>query len=332
VFICGSKWIEAIMAQRKRNGKGNGHTQTIERRTRAIAQPESEHVDQPKRLRVLKTYKIYIGGKFPRTESGRYYLLKNSSGEGLANVCLSSRKDFREAVVAARGAQSKWAGASAYNRGQILYRIAEMLEGRSQQFVSELIEQGADPSQAQNEVALSIDRVLYYAGWSDKYQQVFSSVNPVASSHFNFSILEPTGVVSIIAPEETGLLGLISTIAPTIVGGNTCIALASNSKPLSAVTLSEVLATSDLPGGVVNILTGTRKELVENFASHMDVNATIYCGDDAEELKTLRTKAALNVKRAIVIDRKNWADASAQSPYFILDTQEVKTTWHPVGI
>ncbi len=320
------------MAQRKRNGKGNGHTQTMERRTRMTSQAESEHVDQPQRLRVLKTYKIYIGGKFPRTESGRYYLLKNSSGEGLANVCLSSRKDFREAVVAARSAQSKWAGASAYNRGQVLYRIAEMLEGRSQQFVSELIEQGADPSQAQNEVTLSIDRVLYYAGWSDKYQQVFSSVNPVASSHFNFSILEPTGVVSIIAPEDTGLLGLISTIAPTIVGRNTCIALASESKPLSAVTLAEVLATSDLPGGVVNLLTGTRKELVEHFANHMDVNACVYCGNDAKEIETVRTKASLNVKRAIVIDRKNWTDTSAQSPYFILDTQEVKTTWHPVGI
>src|SRR4051812_46856922 len=210
------------------------------------------------RLPVLKTYKIYIGGKFPRTESGRYYLLKNAKGKAVANVCLCTRKDFRDAVVAARAAQSSWAGKSAYNRGQILYRIAEMLEGRAAQFIDELTTSGLAASVARAEVEKSIDRVLYYAGWADKYQQIFSSVNPVSSSHFNFSLLEPTGVVSIITPEETGLIGLISTIAPTIVGGNTCIALASTSKPLSAVTFSEVLATSDLPGGVVNILTGQR--------------------------------------------------------------------------
>ena len=173
--------------------------------------------------------------------------------------------------------------------------------------------------------------MLYYAGWCDKYQQVFSSVNPVASSHFNFSILEPTGVVSILAPETSGLLGLISTIAPTIAGGNTAIALASTSKPLPAVTFAEVLATSDLPGGVVNILTGKRDELLEHFATHMDVNACIYCGNDAQELATVRTKAALNVKRIVSYDREDWSTSDAQSPYFILDTQEVKTTWHPVG-
>jgi len=318
------------MAKNKtqRNGKTNGDTATVAR-TRRITNGDAAETSA--RLPVLKTYKIYIGGKFPRTESGRYYLLKSSSGEALANICKSSRKDFREAVVAARGAQSGWASKSAYNRGQILYRIAEMLEGRSAQFVAELMQQGSHQAEAQTEVALSIDRVLYYAGWADKYQQVFSSVNPVSSSHFNFSVLEPTGVVSILAPESSALLGLISTIAPAIVGGNSCIALASYSKPLCAVTLTEVLATSDLPGGVVNLLTGERSEILDHAASHMDVNACIYCGNDSKELATVRTKAALNVKRVLTYDREDWTSPDAQSPYFILDTQEIKTTWHPVG-
>jgi acyl-CoA reductase-like NAD-dependent aldehyde dehydrogenase len=307
-----------VNGARERNGNGTGH-----------AELETTTAD---RLPVLKTYKIYIGGKFPRTESGRYYLLKDAKGAALANVCLCSRKDFRDAVVAARAAQSSWAGKSAYNRGQILYRIAEMLEGRAAQFVEELTQTGLAASAARAEVEKSIDRVLYYAGWSDKYQQVFSSVNPVSSSHFNFSLLEPTGVVSIISPEENGLIGLISTIMPAIVGGNTVIALASTSKPLAAVTLTEVLATSDLPGGVVNLLTGKRDELIDQFASHMDVNACVYCGNDADERAAVRTKAANNVKRAISYDRDNWMADDAQSPYFILDTQEVKTTWHPVGI
>ena len=328
------------MAKRSRSKNGrNGATQVARKPRITNSRPENgnghveiEPTSSSARLPVLKTYKIYIGGKFPRTESGRYYLLKDAKGAALANICLSSRKDFREAVVAARAAQSSWAGKSAYNRGQILYRIAEMLEGRAAQFIDELTQTGLATSVARSEVEKSIDRVLYYAGWSDKYQQIFSSVNPVSSSHFNFSMLEPTGVVSIITPEETGLIGLISTIAPTIVGGNTCIALASTAKPLAAVTLAEVLATSDLPGGVVNILTGERKELIEHFASHMDVNATIYCGRDTSELATVRTKAANNVKRAIGYDRNDWMTDAAQSPYFILDTQEVKTTWHPVGI
>jgi acyl-CoA reductase-like NAD-dependent aldehyde dehydrogenase len=313
----------------KRNGKGNGHTATT---TKRAARPRiSAEIPDAQRLPVLKTYKIYIGGKFPRTESGRYYLLKSSDGRPIANICDCSRKDFRDAVVAARAAQASWASRSAYNRGQILYRIAEMLEGRSQQFVYELVEQGVDVNDARAEVALSIDRFLYYAGWADKYQQVFSSVNPVSSSHFNFSILEPTGVVSILTPENYGLIGLVSTIAPVICGGNTCIALASTRMPLCAVTLTEVLATSDLPGGVINLLTGKRKELLEHFASHMDVNAVLYCGDDTAELATVRTKAANNVKRAVSYDRDDWMNKEAQSPYFILDTQEVKTTWHPVG-
>jgi acyl-CoA reductase-like NAD-dependent aldehyde dehydrogenase len=300
--------------------------------TRSNGNGAIAHAESPSRLPVLKTYKIYIGGKFPRTESGRYYLLKNPHGQPIANMCLCSRKDFRDAVVAARSAFSGWSTRSAFNRGQILYRIAEMLEGRASQFVDELTTTGVATSVATKEVEQSIDRVLYYAGWCDKYQQIFSSVNPVSSSHFNFSMLEPTGVVSILSPENSGLLGLLSVIAPTIAGGNTCIALASTSKPLSAVTLSEVLATSDLPGGVVNLLTGERKELLEYFASHMDVNACVYCGSDSTELATIRTKAALNVKRVVSYDRDDWTSEDAQSPYFILDTQEVKTTWHPVGI
>jgi acyl-CoA reductase-like NAD-dependent aldehyde dehydrogenase len=207
-----------------------------------------------------------------------------------------------------------------------------MLEGRAAQFIDELGQLGVSALAGMNEVHASIDRLLYYAGWADKFQQIFSSVNPVSSSHFNFSLLEPTGVVSIIAPEETGLIGLISTIAPTIAGGNACIALASTRKPLSAVTLAEVLATSDLPGGVVNLLTGERKELIDHFASHMDVNAIVYCGRDTEELKTIRTKASLNIKRVVTLNRTDWLSESAQSPYMILDTQEVKTTWHPVGV
>ena len=318
---------------KRHNIKSNGSLQTATRVKKRVS-PARERVSNeiPARIPVMKTYKIFVGGKFPRTESGRYYLLRSATNEPLANLCLCSRKDFRDAVVAARSAQAGWAKRSAYNRAQILYRIAEMLEGRSQQFVGELIQQGSDPSQAQNEVGLSIDRVLYYAGWADKYQQIFSSVNPVSSSHFNFSLLEPTGIVSVIAPEHTGLLGLLSVTIPAIAGGNSVIALASESKPLSAVTLSEVLATSDLPGGVINLLTGRRSELVEHFASHMDVNAAIYCGDDKKDIAAMKTKAALNVKRAIVYKQKDWTKEETQSPYFILDTQEVKTTWHPVGI
>jgi acyl-CoA reductase-like NAD-dependent aldehyde dehydrogenase len=314
----------------RENGSSNGGGVATKART-ATRRIEAQPVE-PARLPVLKTYKIFIGGKFPRTESGRYYVLKApKTSEALANICQSSRKDFREAVLAARNAQSSWAGRSAYNRSQILYRIAEMLEGRAAQFVAEMVQQGYTEANAKVEVATSIDRLVYYAGWADKYQQVFSSVNPVASSHFNFSVLEPTGVVSILAPQDTALLGLISTIIPAITGGNAVIALAPRDLPLCAVTLAEVLATSDLPGGVVNLLTGDRGELLEHFANHMDVNAVVYCGDDATERATVRTKAALNVKRAIVYDRRDWLGEDAQSPYFILDTQEVKTTWHPIG-
>ncbi|MDH5622195.1 MAG: aldehyde dehydrogenase family protein [Gammaproteobacteria bacterium] len=282
------------------------------------------------RIAVAKTYKIYIGGKFPRTESGRYFTHKDKKGNVIANVCRASRKDFRNAVVAARNAQSGWAKASAYLRGQILYRIAEMLEGRREQFIAELVLQGVTPKAAQKEVDLSIDRLIYYAGWADKYQQVFSAVNPVSSSHFNFSVLEPTGVVSILAPDNSALLGLISNIATVIAGGNTCVVLASESKPLSAVSFAEVLHASDVPGGVVNILTGFRSELTDQFASHMDVNAVIYCDGGKAAAKTVQELAADNIKRVIARDRVDWS-GDAANPYLIRDTQEVKTTWHPVG-
>jgi acyl-CoA reductase-like NAD-dependent aldehyde dehydrogenase len=281
------------------------------------------------RLEVLKTYKIYIGGQFPRTESGRFYPLYDKSKRIIANMCLSSRKDLRNAVVAARAAQSGWAGRAAFNRGQILYRIAEMLEGRKDQFVQELIQQGSTKKQAEAEVALSIDRVIHYAGWCDKYQQVFSSVNPVGSPHFNFSVPEPMGLIAIIADENTSLIGLVSVILPAIAGGNSCVVLASEKKPLCAVTFAEVLATSDLPGGVVNILTGTSAELHSHFSSHMDVNAIIYCRKDVSEIKLIGENASLNVKRSFFWN-KNWLLEKEQGPYFISDLQEIKTTWHPV--
>ena len=283
------------------------------------------------RVPVAKTYKIYIDGKFPRTESGRYFTLENSDGQVIANICRSSRKDFRNSVVAARNAFAHWSGASAYLRGQILYRIAEMLEGRSEQFVAELEQQGESRRRAQKEVESSIDRLIYYAGWSDKYQQIFSSVNPVSSSHFNFSVLEPTGVVAVLAPDDSGLLGFVSNIAPVIIGGNTCVVLASEKLPLCAVSFAEVLHASDVPPGVVNILTGFRDELTEHFASHMDVNAVVFCDGDADDASEIQDKAADNIKR--VIDRvdTDWADESAQNPYLIKETQEIKTTWHPIG-
>jgi len=282
------------------------------------------------RLPILKTYKIYVGGKFPRTESGRFYAAKNAKGELLANVCLSSRKDFRDAVVAARTAFGDWSTKAAFNRGQILYRIAEMLEGRKAQFVEELMMQSATKPAAEKEVDICIDRLIYYAGWCDKFQQIFSAVNPVASPHFNFSVPEPTGVVAAIAPQNTSLLGLVSLIAPVIAGGNTVIVLGSFDKPLCAITFAEVLNSSDVPGGVVNILTGKPAELTPYFADHMDVNAILYCEADAEAQQMITEKAAMNMKRMKFYPTMNWLSESAQSPYLIMDTQEIKTTWHPI--
>ena len=302
----------------------------IKKTSLSITENGLEKKTRSARLEVLKTYKIYIGGQFPRTESGRYYIPVNAAGKKLANVCLSSRKDFRDAVVSARGAFSGWSGRAAFNRGQILYRMAEMLEGRRAQFIEELMSQDASRKKAEKEVDTSIDRLIYYAGWCDKYQQIFSAVNPVASSHFNFSVPEPTGVVSIIAPQSDSLLGLVSVIAPVISGGNTCIVLASETKPLCAVTFAEVLHSSDLPGGVVNILTGKPSELSSWFVDHMDVNATIYSETDTDTKKMMREKSATNLKRVYFYDKVNWDRPEGQSPYFILDTQEIKTTWHPI--
>ena len=287
-------------------------------------------VKQEQRISVAKTYKIYIDGKFPRTESGRYFALEDKKGNVIANICRGSRKDFRNSVVAARKAQASWAKASAYLRGQIIYRIAEMLEGRREQFIAELKLQGSTQRAAEKEVDMSIDRLIYFAGWADKYQQVFSAINPVASSHFNFSVLEPTGVVAMLVPDESSLLGLISNVIPAITGGNTCIALASESKPLCAVSFAEVLHASDVPGGVVNILTGYRAELTEQFASHMDVNAVIYCDGGKVVAKTVQELAADNIKHVIARNRVDWI-GDAENPYLIRDTQEVKTTWHPIG-
>ena len=282
------------------------------------------------RINVLKTYKIFIGGKFPRTESGRFYQLNNRS-KAIANVCLSSRKDLRNAVVAARGAFEKWSGSTAYNRSQILYRMAEMMEGRKDQFISELVLQGVDRKKATVEVDLTIDRVIYFAGWADKINQVFGSVNPVATSHFNFSLMEPMGVVGLVAPEKSGLLGLVSSLCPILVSGNCAVVLASEKLPLCSITLAEVLVTSDVPEGVVNILTGKKEEIMVHLAKHMDVNA-IYLTDNLEHKKSVQEEAIHNLKRVVVGKQKSWDDRTVENPYIITDFMETKTTWHPVEV
>tara|TARA_B110000208_G_scaffold165172_1_gene203224 strand:+ start:1460 stop:2344 length:885 start_codon:yes stop_codon:yes gene_type:complete len=282
------------------------------------------------RIEVLKTYKMYIGGKFPRTESGRYYSLKNTKGEEIANMCTGSRKDFRNAVVEARKAFEPWSNRTAYNRSQILYRIAEMLEGRKAQFIDELMQMGSTKKQAENEVFTSIDRLIYYAGWADKYQQISSSVNPVSGPYFNFTIQEPTGVVAVIAPEENGLIGLVSTIAPIIVSGNSCIVLASESKALCSVSFAEVVNSSDVPGGVINILTGNAEELIPHFSTHKDVNSMLYCGNDKKATQLIKENSTTNLKRIVVKKDIDWMKNENESPYFITKFTEVKTTWHPI--
>ena len=280
------------------------------------------------RLEIAKTYKMYIGGKFPRTESGRVYN-PSVNGKSIGNVCLASRKDLRNSIVAARSAQPGWAERSAFNRSQILYRIGEMLEGRSDQFSSELKDQGLSDAQARNEITQSIDRLIYYAGWCDKYQQVFSCVNPVASSHFNFSVLEPKGVVFAFASEASPLLGLVSLVAPIIAAGNSAVVLASESMPLSAITFSEVLNSSDVPGGVVNVLTGNAAELHEHAARHMDIDAIAFDRDDSKLWTNIQAFASENVKQVKKFDL-DWMDPESENPYLISDFCEVKTTWHPI--
>jgi acyl-CoA reductase-like NAD-dependent aldehyde dehydrogenase len=287
------------------------------------------------RLDVKKTYKLYIGGKFPRSESGRYLPAKSAKGEHLDNFAHASRKDFRDAVAAARAACEGWSKATAYNRGQILYRAAEMLQNRAAELVTEISRStNVSAAKAKREVTLAIDRLVHFAGWTDKYQQVFGSVNPVATSHFDFTTPEPTGVVVVLAPDEPSLLALVSLVAPVILSGNTVIVIASEKFPLPAATFAEILATSDLPGGVVNILTGKRAELVPHVASHMDVNAIVDGAGDAELSAKLQAGTAINLKRYSkhALAAADWFSAKVEDPYRILDTVEFKTAWHPIGI
>ena len=280
------------------------------------------------RVEILKTYKIYIGGAFPRTESGRYYTPVNKTGEGIGNMCLSSRKDVRNAVTAARKAFGSWSERSAFNRGQIIYRIAEMLEGRKEQFILELQKQGSTKAEAEKEVILAIDRIVYYAGWCDKYNQVLSAVNPVSSSHFNFTTCESMGIVGVLAPQTTSLIGLVSLLIPAICSGNTAVLIASEKLPLCAITFAEVLNSSDVPGGVVNILTGKTEELLPVLAAHMDVNALISESLGILEIET--AKAAVdNLKRKFTYNA-DWSSEKSQGLYYISDCLELKTTWHPI--
>jgi acyl-CoA reductase-like NAD-dependent aldehyde dehydrogenase len=294
-------------------------------------------VAEPDRLEVRKTYKLYIGGKFPRTESGRSYLVNDAKGKPLANACRASRKDVRDAVVAARNAFPGWSGATAYNRGQVLYRVAEMLEGRRDQFVEEVVKaEGATQRQAADAVAKAVDRWVWYAGWADKLAQVLGSANPVAGPYFNFSVPEPTGVVGLVAPADSSLVGLVSRLAPIIVSGNTAVVLTSQTRPLPAVTLGEVLATSDLPGGVVNLLSGFTTELIGPLAAHMDVDALDLAGLDLALYRDAELAAATNVKRVVAplrLSQRAWLDdARAQDPYWIAAFLEIKTVWHPIGV
>jgi acyl-CoA reductase-like NAD-dependent aldehyde dehydrogenase len=287
------------------------------------------------RLHVKKTYKLFIGGKFPRSESGRYLPAKSPAGEHLDNVAHASRKDFRDAVVAARAAVAGWSKATAYNRGQILYRAAEMLQNRAAELVTEVARStGCTAAKARREVASAIDRLVHFAGWTDKYSQVFGSVNPVATSHFNFTTPEPTGVVVVLAPDEPSLLAFVSLAASAILSGNTVVIVASEKFPLPAATFAEILATSDLPGGVVNILTGKRAELVPHIAGHMDVNAVVDGVGDPEVGTKLQAGTALNLKRYAkhALAPADWFTSKAEDPYRILDTVEFKTAWHPIGV
>jgi acyl-CoA reductase-like NAD-dependent aldehyde dehydrogenase len=283
------------------------------------------------RLSVRKTYKLYIGGKFPRSESGRSYEVTDSKGRFLANAALASRKDARDAVVAARKAFGDWSATTAYNRGQVLYRVAELLEGRREQFVDEVAAgEGLTARRAEAAVDEAIDRWVWYAGWSDKIMQVQGSANPVAGPYFDFTIPEPTGVVAVLAPQDSSLLGLVSVLAPVIVSGNTCVVMASEKAPLPAVTISEVMATSDVPGGVVNVLTGRVAEVAPWLASHMDVNAIDLVGADGDSWVDLEIAAADNLKRVLRPAPVNWGREPDLSR--MLAFLETKTVWHPVGV
>ena len=291
------------------------------------------------RLEVRKTYKLYIGGAFPRTESGRSYLVAGADGTLLANACRASRKDARDAVRAARKAFEGWAARTAMNRGQVLYRVAELMEGRREQFVTEVeVAEGLRPAAARAVVDRAIDRWVWYAGWADKIAQVLGSSNPVAGPYFNFTIPEPTGVVGVVAPETSSLLGLVSRLAPPLVTGNTVVLVASERRPLPAVTLAEVLATSDVPGGVVNVLTGRKAELVPVLAAHADVDALDTWGVPDELRTEVELLAAEDIKRLLRRPTKiaeagfDWLDdAAAERPEWIAAFLEMKTVWHPIG-
>ncbi|MYU11875.1 aldehyde dehydrogenase family protein [Streptomyces sp. SID8361] len=283
------------------------------------------------RLSVLKTYKLFVGGKFPRSESGRVYEVTDAKGRWLANAPLASRKDARDAVVAARKAFGGWSGATAYNRGQILYRVAEMLEGRRGQFIHEVADaEGLSKSKATAQVDAAIDRWVWYAGWSDKTAQIAGSANPVAGPYFNLSTPEPTGVVALLAPQESSFLGLVSVIAPAIVTGNTAAVVAAERAPLPALSLAEVLATSDLPGGVVNILSGRTAEIAAPLAAHQDVNAIDLAGAEPELAVELEKAAAENLKRVLRPQAVDWAADPGTGR--LLAFLETKTVWHPMGV
>ena len=291
------------------------------------------------RIDVRKTYKLYLGGAFPRSESGRTYLVTDPRGSELANASRASRKDLRDAVRAARKAFEPWAGRTAMNRGQVLYRVAELIEGRRDQFVAEVAAaEGLSSRRAGTLVDHAIDRWVWYAGWADKIAQVLGSSNPVAAPYFNFTIPEPTGVVGLVAPESSSLLGLVSRLAPILVSGNAVVVLASESRPLPSVTLGEVLATSDVPGGVINLLTGLKKELVPVLAAHVDVDAVDTWGVAADQQVAVEVSAAESIKRiarrpkGISDGAFDWTDdRAAQRPEWIAAFLEMKTVWHPIG-
>ena len=293
----------------------------------------------PERIDVRKTYKLYIGGAFPRSESGRSYVVSTAGGDPIANAVRGSRKDVRDAVRAARKAFQPWADKTAMNRGQVLYRVAELMEGRRDQFAAEVAAaEGLREGKARDVVDRAIDRWVWYAGWADKISQVLGASNPVAAPYFNFTIPEPTGVVGVVAPEASSLLGLVSRLAPPLVAGNAVVVLASETRPLPAVTLSEVLATSDVPGGVVNLITGWKKELVPVLAAHVDVDALDTWGVPEELRTSTEELAAEDIKRlarrpAGVADAKfDWLDdRAAERPEWIAAWLEMKTVWHPIG-
>jgi acyl-CoA reductase-like NAD-dependent aldehyde dehydrogenase len=287
------------------------------------------------RLDVRKTYKLFIGGNFVRSESGRSLPARSPSGEVLDNICHASRKDLRDSVAAARPAAGGWAKKSAYLRGQILYRAAEMLEDRAAAMTEEIARStGVATAQARAEVDLAVDRLVYFAGWTDKFTQVFGTVNPVATSHFNFTIPEPTGVVAVLAPDEPSLLPVISLAIPAVLTGNSAVVIGSDKFPLPVLTFAEILATSDLPGGVINILAGRRAELMAHLAGHMDINAIVNASGVEDAHRALQEGTAINLKRyaARQMTPEDWFTEAAENPYWMADTVEFKTVWHPIGL